>query len=131
MPMDTSTILWIVAAGIGVGIVSAIFGVGGGSVMIPFMVLVLGMGQHVAEGTSLLVVVPTSIAGVIAHRKSRYVSMRNFLALGLAGVVGAIIGARAALLLDGEQLRRFFALFLAAVGVNLFLRGLRQRRADR
>lgn len=129
--MEISTIVLVVAAGVAVGVVSAIFGVGGGSVMVPFMVLVLGMGQHVTEGTSLLVVVPTSIAGVIAHRKSKYVSMRNFLSLGLAGVVGAVIGARLALFLDGDQLQRFFALFLAAVGVNLFFRGLRQRRADR
>ncbi|MGH2807857.1 MAG: sulfite exporter TauE/SafE family protein [Actinomycetota bacterium] len=129
--MDVSTILITVAAGAAVGIISAIFGIGGGSVMVPFMVLMLGMGQHVAEGTSLLVVVPTSIAGVIAHRKSKYVSMRNFLGLGIAGVVGAVLGARVALLLEGDQLRTFFALFLAAVGVNLFFRGLRQGRADR
>jgi uncharacterized membrane protein YfcA len=129
--MDTSTIVITIAAGLCVGVISAIFGIGGGSVIVPFMVLALGSGQHLAEGTSLLVVVPTSIAGVIAHRKHKYVSMRNFLGLGLAGVVGAVLGARLALLLDGDQLRRFFAVFLAAVGVNLFLRGLRQRRADR
>jgi uncharacterized membrane protein YfcA len=129
--MDLSTILITIAAGVLVGVISAIFGIGGGSVMVPFIVLVLGSGQHVAEGTSLLVVVPTSIAGVIAHRKKKYVSMRNFVGLGIAGVVGAVLGARFALLLDGDQLRRFFAVFLAAVGVNLFVRGLRQRRADR
>ena len=129
--MEVSTILLTIVAGIGVGVVSAIFGIGGGAVMIPFMVLVLGTGQHLAEGTSLLVVVPTSVAGVIAHRKNRYVSMRNFLGLGLAGIAGALIGARVALNLDGERLRLFFAVFLAAVGVNLVLRGLRQRREDR
>ena len=56
--------IWLAAAaGLLTGLLSAIFGVGGGQIVIPFMVLVLGTSQHVAEGTSLLVIVPTSLGG--------------------------------------------------------------------
>ncbi|MGH2736650.1 MAG: TSUP family transporter, partial [Actinomycetota bacterium] len=48
----------IASAGLGVGLLSALFGVGGGLVMVPFMTLVLDESQHLAEGTSLLVIVP-------------------------------------------------------------------------
>ena len=50
------------------------FGVGGGVIMVPYMVTFLDKTQHVAEGTSLMVIVPTAIAGVIAHNKRGYVS---------------------------------------------------------
>ena len=111
----------VVAVGLGVGIISALFGVGGGIVMVPFMVLILDKSQHLAEGTSLLVIVPTALAGVYAHRKARYVTWRTFLALGAAGAVGAVVGARVALVIDGPLLQKLFALFVAAVGIRLII----------
>ena len=113
--------LLCVGVGVGVGVVSALFGIGGGIIMVPFMVLVLGETQHLAEGTSLLVIVPTALAGVYAHRDARYVNVRTFLAIGVPGAAGAYLGARGALLLDGPDLQKVFAAFLAIVGLRLVL----------
>ncbi len=124
--MTLESALLTVAVGICVGIVSALFGIGGGIVMVPFMVLVLGEGQHLAEGTSLLVIVPTATAGVFAHRRARYVTTKTFLGLGLAGAAGAIAGARLAFLIDGPLLQRLFALLVLLVGVRLIVQGLRR-----
>ncbi|MGH8573566.1 MAG: TSUP family transporter, partial [Gammaproteobacteria bacterium] len=71
--MNVVSAIGIAGAGIGVGVFSALFGVGGGIIMVPFMTLVLDKGQHLAEGTSLLVIVPTAIVGALAHRRAGYI----------------------------------------------------------
>ncbi len=121
--MSVEIALLALAVGVGVGLISALFGIGGGIVMVPFMVLILEKSQHVAEGTSLLVIVPTALAGVYAHRKGRYVTWRTFAALGVAGAVGAVIGARIALVIHGPLLQKLFALFVAVVGIRLLFEG--------
>lgn len=115
----------IVAFGVVVGILSAMFGIGGGIAMVPFIVLVLGRGQHLAEGTSLLVMIPTAIAGVVAHNRRGYVSFRLAGLLAVGGVVGTFLGARLALSIDGETLRLYFALFLAVMGIRMVILGRR------
>ena len=123
--MSIEVAIVVVAVGVCVGVVSALFGIGGGIVMVPFLVLVLGESQHVAVGTSLVVIVPTALAGVYAHRNSGYLNLRNFLAIGLSGVTGAFLGARGALLLDGPELKTLFAIFLAIVGFRLVVQARR------
>ena len=128
--MSVEVALLALAVGVAVGIVSALFGIGGGTVMVPFMVLILEKSQHIAEGTSLLVIVPTALAGVYAHRKARYVTWRTFAALGAAGAVGAVIGARIALVIDGPVLQKLFAVFVAAVGIRLLFEGRAASKAE-
>jgi len=93
-----------VVAGLVMGILSAIFGVGGGQVVIPFMVLVLGADQHLAEGTSLAVIVPTALVGAWAHARRGFVSRRATGLLVVGGVVGAVAGALVAHQLDRPAL---------------------------
>jgi uncharacterized membrane protein YfcA len=119
-----------VAVGLAVGVMSAMFGVGGGVVMVPFIVLALDKSQHLAEGTSLLVIVPTAVVGAIAHHKRGYVSVRTGAVLALTGVVGAFAGARLALTLDASALQRWFGGFTILVGAKLLLDGFRKRRAE-
>ena len=115
------------AAGFATGVLSALFGVGGGLVMVPLMVLVLGLGQHVAEGTSLLVIVPTAVAGVIVHSRRGYVSFKHAAMLAAGGIVGAYGGAELALRLQAGTLRRAFAVFLLLMGARVGWQGLRAR----
>jgi uncharacterized membrane protein YfcA len=118
------------AFGVGVGLLSALFGIGGGIAMVPFMVLLLERGQHLAEGTSLLVIVPTAIAGVIAHHKRGYVSFRLAGLLATGGVFGAFIGARIALNIDADLLEKVFAIFLILMGLRIINEG-RKLQASR
>lgn len=115
--------------GVTVGLLSALFGIGGGVVMVPFMVLLLERSQHLAEGTSLLVIIPTAIAGVIAHNRRGYVSFRLASILGIGGVLGAFLGARLALSVDGDALSMYFAAFLALMGTRIIVEGVRVMRA--
>ena len=61
--MTPTDVLLIFGVGLLAGVLSGLFGVGGGVLLVPAMVIVLGYGQHLAQGTSLLVIIPTAIAG--------------------------------------------------------------------
>jgi uncharacterized membrane protein YfcA len=129
--MTVETGLVVVLAGVAVGALSALFGVGGGILMVPFMVLALDKGQHLAEGTSLLVIVPTAIAGVAMHRKKGYVSFQHAALLALGGVGGAYAGAAIALRLSASSLQMAFGALMAFTGVRTIRRGIGQLRAER
>jgi uncharacterized protein len=131
MAVDGPTILVVVGAGVAVGILSALFGVGGGILMIPFLLLALDQTQHIAEGTSLAVIVPTAIAGVLAHRRSGFVSFSNAAWLAAGGIGGAWLGAEIALGLDADVLQVLFALFLLLSGIRTLVGGLASRRTER
>lgn len=129
MDLTLPLVIGVVAFGIVVGVLSALFGIGGGIAMVPFIVLVLGRGQHLAEGTSLLVMIPTAIAGVVAHNRQGYVSFRFAGLLAAGGVLGTFLGARLALSIDGETLRLYFALFLAVMGIRMVFQGRARQRS--
>lgn len=114
----------VLVAGVAVGAFSALLGVGGSTLMVPFMTLVLGYGQHASEGTALLVVIPTAVAGVIAHRRRGYVDFRGAALLAAGGVVGAVAGAKAALTVSGQTLKLAFGIFLIGVGLRMIWHGL-------
>jgi uncharacterized protein len=131
MAVDGPTIAVVIGAGVAVGILSALFGVGGGILMVPFLLLALNHTQHLAEGTSLAVIVPTAIAGVVAHRRSGFVSFSNAAWLATGGIGGAWLGAEIALGLDPDILQVLFALFLLLAGIRTLRRGLTARRTER
>ena len=124
----------VVAAGVVVGVLSALLGVGGGLLMVPFMVLALGETQHLSEGTSLLVIVPTAIAGSVAHYRRGFVRLRPAVLLAAGGIAGVYFGASVALRIDASSLQVLFGAFLGVMGVRNVLRGagaLRGARAAR
>jgi uncharacterized membrane protein YfcA len=108
--------------GLAAGALSALMGVGGGVIMVPAMVLLLGFGQHVAEGTSLLVIVPTALVGAARHAKRGYTRWRLGLLVGAGGVLGGLLGAQIALALSAVWLQRLFAVLLAWTGLRLLRR---------
>jgi uncharacterized membrane protein YfcA len=119
----------IVAAGLVVGVLSALLGVGGGLLMVPFMVVALGEGQHLAEGTSLLVIVPTAIVGSLANLRTDFVSWRHAALLGVGGTAGAYAGASIALQLDSGRLQTLFGVFLGVMGARQIYVSLRKLRS--
>ena len=122
--------LAFLGVGLGTGVLSALMGVGGGLVLVPAMVLLFSFSQHTAEGTSLLVIIPTALVGAIRHARRGYTDWRLGLAVGVGGIAGGLVGAQVALALDSDILQLLFALFLAATGVRM-LRGREQPKQPR
>jgi uncharacterized membrane protein YfcA len=116
----------LAAAGALNGYLAGMLGVGGGTLMVPALVLLGGFGQHVAQGTSLLAMVPTGVAGARAHWQLRNVVTPVLPGLVVGVFVGAYLGGSAAGALDDRTLRVLFAL----VSSGLALRLCRARPAD-
>ncbi len=121
--------LLLIPVGAVVGVFSAAFGIGGGLLMVPVVVLGYGLDQHAAQGTALAVIVPTAIAGAIAHHHRGLVELRVAGWMALGGVAGVYAGARWALSIEGDALRVVFGLVVVLAGVRLVLQGIRHERA--
>jgi uncharacterized membrane protein YfcA len=117
----------LVAFGVLAGVASGLLGVGGGTLMVPFLTLVAGLSQHAAQATSLLVILPTAIAGTVALRRHGVGNVGKSLRFGVIGAIGAVLGALLALALPASTLRIVFAAFLGVVGLKLIRDGLRHR----
>jgi len=110
--------LLLLMTGAAAGFASGMMGVGGGAIMIPAMVLLAGFDQHVAQGTSLLVMVPAGGTGAYTHWKLG--NVRTSILPGIvAGVLaGSWLGGTAAHLLSDPMLRTIFAVLLVWTGVR-------------
>ena len=125
--MSASTIALALALGLATGVLSGLFGVGGGILFVPTL-LALGLGQLEAQATSLLAILPTVAAGAWNQRRYGNLRVRTAVIVGLASVLGVEIGARIATALPEDTLRRLFAVLLFAVAAQLVWRTLRARQ---
>ena len=119
-----------IAIGLVSGFASGLAGIGGGVVIVPALVLLLGVPQHLAQGTALAVIVPTALMGTITHFRNRYVLIRGALVLGVAGMVGAQLGARLALSMEADRLRALFGVFLFVAGSRMIQRAWRSKATE-
>lgn len=115
------TIFTLIGIGLFAGFLSGLFGVGGGIVIVPALVLLAGYNQRLAAGTSLAAIVPTATVGVISYGVSGEVSWLTALVLAAAAVVGAQIGTTLAPRISQRALQWGFVAFLIVVIVSLFL----------
>jgi len=125
--VSTWTIVAAVSLGLAAGVLSGVFGVGGGILFVPTLVA-LGLGQVEAAATSLLAIVPTAATGVIRQRASGNLKVRAALVLGVASILGVEVGVRIAKAVDEDLLRRAFGVLLLVVAAQLAIRGVRERR---
>lgn len=103
------------------GFLSGLLGIGGGAVVVPTYVLVMGMPMHVAVATSMFGMVFTTAAGSVVHSLMGHVVAHRVLLLAAGGVIGGQIGARTAKRLRSSTLRRIFGALLAFVGVRMIV----------
>jgi uncharacterized membrane protein YfcA len=108
--------------GAAAGTLGGLAGVGGGVVMIPLMVGVLGITQHQAHGTSLVSLVFTGLSGAITYASRGHVDLAAALSLAVPAVLTARFGARYANALPEWQLKRSFGAFLVVVIALLVLK---------
>ncbi|MCL4534257.1 MAG: sulfite exporter TauE/SafE family protein [Bacteroidetes bacterium] len=108
--------------GITAGLLGGILGIGGGPILVPLMVLFLDLPQHVAQGVSVAVIVPTATAGVITHYRYGNVVLSMVLSLALAAIIGAWAGVWLAALLEASQLQQIFGLLLLGLSLQTFIK---------
>jgi uncharacterized membrane protein YfcA len=114
----------LVAFGLFTGGAAGLLGVGGGIMIVPFLTLLAGVSQHVAEATSLLVVLPTAVVATVVLSRKGVGDVGLALRFGALGAAGGIVGALVALALPAHVLRLVFAVFLAGIAVRLVRDGV-------
>jgi uncharacterized membrane protein YfcA len=110
-----------VAIGLAAGVVAGIFGIGGGVLVVPALVLLAKFPPQVATGTSLgVLLMPVGILGAYAYYKEGHVRIVPALLIGLGVFFGAYVGAMVAHQMSPLMLKRAFALFLVVIAARLW-----------
>jgi uncharacterized protein len=104
--------------GLVIGVMSGLAGLGGGVFIVPILVIGFGMSQRIAQGTSLIAILPTAAIGAVIHHSNGEVDVRAAGVIALAGVPAAIAGALLALLVPQRALLGLFGAFLLVAAVR-------------
>ena len=103
-----------------IGLVSGIVsgtGMGGGTVLILLLTLIIGTDQHIAQATNLIFFIPTSIAAIIANWKYKLIDKKIALWVSISGTIGAVAGAIISSKTDVGSLKKYFGIFLAMIAI--------------
>jgi len=109
----------LIAGGLLGGFFSGTVGIGGGVLFVPTLTVGFRLSQAVAQGTSLLAIVPTAIVGGLTHLREGNVQVRPALWMGGGGLVSAIVGALVAVEVPGPLLARVWGAFLVLFALRL------------
>ncbi|MCC7300468.1 MAG: sulfite exporter TauE/SafE family protein [Verrucomicrobia bacterium] len=116
-------ILYIIA-GVAAGVISSMFGVGGGILMVPILVLGFSFGQKSAQGMSLFIMLPMALAGAIRYKLNPDIPVNlpvcGIIALG--GIAGAMLGTHLVCTIPQTLLKRMFAVFIIITGIHMFVK---------
>ncbi len=121
--MPISTILTALAIGVLSGVIAALCGVGGGVVMVPGFVLLLGLEQKVAVATSLAIIIPTALTATIQNARNDLVHWKFAVITALAASVFAYFGAGWLKSFSNERLTQIFGVVLIVFGVRMLWQG--------
>ena len=118
--MRMTEIIILIVIGILSGVLSGMFGVGGGIIIVPAFVFFLGMTQHQAQGTSLgLMLLPIGILAAYNYYKTGNLDVKAGLIVAAAFVIGGYFGSKFSLSIDQVTLKRIFGVLMFFVSVKL------------
>lgn len=92
-------------------------GMGGGTILILILSIFMGIEQHTAQATNLVFFVPTSISAIITTIKDKLINWKVGIPVAIAGIVGAIIGAKISVNMDVKHLKKYFGIFLILISI--------------
>jgi len=118
-----------IAIGIGIGLLAGILGgmlgIGGGVILIPGMVFLMGVEQHTAQGVSLAVISVMALVGTVTHYRQENVRLKVALLIIPAAVIFSFIGGMVADMLDASFLRNLVGGFIIIVGFFMVVKDWR------
>lgn len=124
MDMSFSTILILIIIGVCAGLLSGFVGVGGGMVIVPGLIYLLGKGQLEAQGTSLAVIMlPVGVLGVMNYYKAGNVNVYFALVIAIAFVLGSYFGSKYALKVPEHKIKVIFGIFLLYIAGRMLYSG--------
>ncbi|MEI6687872.1 MAG: sulfite exporter TauE/SafE family protein [Thermoleophilia bacterium] len=131
MDITTTTILIAIVAGVGAGVLAGLFGVGGGVIFVPTLVLVFSFHQLDAQATSLAAIVPVAAVGAWRQSNDDNVYWRGAMLMGIGAAVGVVIGAEIATRIPDGTLSQVFGAVLLLSGGEMIVSASRRLKAKR
>ena len=114
-------ILFLLLAGLLAGFIGGMFGVGGGLIIVPVLVFMMGFSQHAAQGTSTATLLfPIGILAAYKYNESGAVNWKFAFIMAFTFIIGAYFGSKFALDLNQKILKRCFSAFLLVVSIKMF-----------
>ncbi|RMB61055.1 sulfite exporter TauE/SafE family protein [Dokdonia sinensis] len=118
--MNTTIIISLIIIGLIAGLLSGVMGIGGGVVMVPLMILLLGSNQFEAQGTSLSVLaVPVTALAAYTYYQEGYVNWKYAAVIALFFVIGGFLGAKLAVNINEKVLKKIFAVLLIMLALKI------------
>jgi len=118
---DRPNALILAAIGLAAGGLSGLFGVGGGIIMVPAMVLLAGMAQQRASATSLASIIPIAAVGAVIFGQADSVNLAAAGVLMVGSIIGVQVGARLMTRIGDDRLRIGFAIFMIAIALTMLV----------
>lgn len=120
MKMSIQTIFLLTLVGLIAGVLSGLIGIGGGIIIVPFLLL-MGFAQQQAQGTSLAALLPpVTFLAVLNYYKAGFVDWRYAIIISIFFVIGGYYGSKLAIHIDQKTLKKVFAIVLLLIGGFLF-----------
>jgi uncharacterized protein len=117
-----SELLILLAIGLLAGFAGGALGIGGGIIIVPALILIMGFTQHQAQGTSLAVLLfPIGIMAVITYFKKGYVNTQYALILIIAFLIGSWLGSIFAVNLPAKTLKKIFGIFMLLISLRMII----------
>ena len=115
----TQMMILPVLLGFFAGILTGIMGIGGGVVLVPMMVLILGVQQHLAQGISMMVIIPTVLVAIYKLHKSRLFEYRTAIFLAAGSMIGTMLSSNWVQQIDGALLKRIFGILVIYSSIKM------------
>jgi uncharacterized protein len=118
--MTLNTVLILLMIGILAGFMSGLVGIGGGIVIVPMLVYLLGYNQHLAQGTSLFMFLfPIGILGVMNYWQKGYVDYKTSLIICITFILGSYLGSKLAINLEQHTIRKVFGFVFLLIALKM------------
>ena len=119
--MRHTNLMLLITIGVLTGLINGLLGIGGGTILIPSMVFFIGIAQHQAHGTSLAVILPTTVASCLIYGFNDELSFKISLQVVTGSMVGGYLGAKLMNRIPAHRLRQFFGLFMLLAGLRMLI----------
>jgi uncharacterized membrane protein YfcA len=120
--MSAQTIILLIMVGLLAGVLSGLVGLGGGVIIVPALVLLLGFSQHQAQGTSLgILLLPAGIFAAMNYYKKGYIDVKVVGLLFIGFLVGGWLGSKLSLSISENALKKIFAIALILIAGKVLL----------
>ena len=116
--------LMLLGVGLAAGVAAGMFGIGGGLIIVPALIFLLGMKEKQAIGTSLAALIPpVGLLGAAEYYRSGYINIKYAALIAVGLFIGAYFGARIVISMPDALIRRIYAIFLLVIAARMLIMG--------